>query len=131
MSDNSPPQMLEFVIKTADSALKKNSDDGGFIIAKGSALKRLNRIQQAIDTLTPYIEKHASSSKVDKYNISTALYNRACYSALLNRTEPALNDLKRSLELSENVSEDKRFAANDADFEGLRDNPKFMELVKE
>jgi hypothetical protein len=128
MTDNSPPRVLEFVVKTADSALKKNPNDATFIVAKGAALKRLKKVQEAIDTLTPYIETHGSVSKPDKY-ISSAFYNRACYNALLNKTEPALNDLKRALELSENVSRDKQFAAEDADFKNLRDNPKFQELV--
>jgi tetratricopeptide (TPR) repeat protein len=130
MSNNSDPKSLEFVVKAAESALKKNPDDGALAIAKGAALKRLNKIQEAIDTLTPYIQKHSSDSEGDRYNISTAFYNRACYNALLNRPDQALDDLKHSLELSENISGDKRLAAADSDFAGLNCDPRFIQLIK-
>jgi tetratricopeptide (TPR) repeat protein len=131
MNDSSTPESLRFVIKTADAALKKNPEDGALVIAKGSALKRLNRLQEAIETLMPYIARHPSPRTADRYNVSTAVYNRACYNALLGRTEPALNDLKRSLELSEDVAGDRQYAAKDPDFAGIKDDPRFKELIND
>lgn len=127
-SDEASPQTLEFVVKTADAALKRNPNDAAFLIARSSALKRLKRLQQAIDTLNPYLQRFATATAADK-TVSNAFYNRASYQALLNRPEPALRDLKRALELSDNVAEYKRRAGADADFTNLRNNPQFTELV--
>lgn len=126
--EKSPPEVLEYIVRTADLALKKTPNDPMFLITKGAALKRLGKVKEAIETITPYIEANLSASKADKY-ISTAFFNRACYRALLGKVGPALEDLKRALELSENVEDDKRGAAEDEDFVSLKDNPQFVNLT--
>jgi hypothetical protein len=128
-SDNASPQTLEFVIKTADAALKKNPNDATFVLAKSAALKRLKRFPAAIDTLNPYLQRFGAATAADK-TLSTAFYNRASCLALLNRPELALRDLKRALELSDNATEDKQRAAADPDFANVRSNPQFTELVR-
>jgi tetratricopeptide (TPR) repeat protein len=128
LNQNSTPDILEDVVIAADKGLKNNADDPIFIIAKGAALKRLGRISQAIETLTPYIAARSSASQPDKY-ISTAYYNRACYHALQQNFEAARADFKRALELSENVARDKEYAKADPDFGSLKDDPTFTAML--
>ena len=55
-----------------------------------------------------------------------AMYNLACCESLAGRKDDALRHLGRSIELSERF---RSFARNDSDFEALRDEPAFKELV--
>ena len=55
------------------------------------------------------------------------LYNLACVEAILGEAGPALEHLKRSIELEERFRE---FARTDEDFETIRDRPEFRELVQ-
>jgi tetratricopeptide (TPR) repeat protein len=54
------------------------------------------------------------------------LYNLACYEALADRRDDALEHLARAVELSPRFRE---FAADDEDFAGLRDDPRFSEVL--
>ena len=54
------------------------------------------------------------------------LYNLACYEALANSREDALTHLARAVELNPRFVE---FAAKDSDFESLRDDPRFDEVL--
>lgn len=54
------------------------------------------------------------------------LYNLACVEALSGRTEDALEHLRRSIELSERFRE---YAKTDSDFDPVRDDPAFRQLV--
>jgi hypothetical protein len=55
-----------------------------------------------------------------------AMYNLACCESLAGRKDDALRHLRRSIELSERF---RSFARNDSDFEAIRDEPAFKELV--
>jgi hypothetical protein len=54
------------------------------------------------------------------------LYNLACCESLAGRTADALEHLGRVVEMSEDV---RRMAAGDSDFDPIRDEPAFRELV--
>jgi hypothetical protein len=54
------------------------------------------------------------------------LYNLACYEALADRRDDALEHLARAVELSPRFRE---FAADDEDFATLRDDPRFSEVL--
>ena len=54
------------------------------------------------------------------------LYNLACYEALADRREDALTHLARAVELNPRFVE---FAAEDSDFESLREDPRFDEAL--
>jgi mannose-6-phosphate isomerase-like protein (cupin superfamily) len=56
------------------------------------------------------------------------LYNLACVESLAGRTDDAIRDLGRAVELSERF---RAFAAGDSDFDPIRDEPGFSELVGE
>ena len=55
------------------------------------------------------------------------LYNLACVEAILGEADPALEHLRRSIELEERFRE---FARTDEDFETIRDRAEFRELVQ-
>ncbi len=54
------------------------------------------------------------------------LYNLACCESLAGRTPDALDHLRRSIEMSEGFRE---YAKNDSDFDPIRDEPGFKELI--
>jgi len=54
------------------------------------------------------------------------LYNLACAESLAGRTADALEHLRRAIELSEQF---RAYAKGDSDFEPVRDDPAFRELV--
>jgi hypothetical protein len=54
------------------------------------------------------------------------IYNLACCASLAGRTTDALEHLRRAIELSERV---RSFAKDDSDFDPIRDEPVFEELV--
>jgi len=54
------------------------------------------------------------------------LYNLACYEALADRRDDALEHLARAVELNPRFRE---FAESDSDFAGLRDDPRFSAVV--
>jgi tetratricopeptide (TPR) repeat protein len=54
------------------------------------------------------------------------LYNLACCESLAGRTTEAIEHLRLAIERSERV---RSFAANDSDFDAIRDDPGFKELV--
>lgn len=54
------------------------------------------------------------------------LYNLACYEALAERVDDALAHLERALELNPRFRE---FAEQDSDFESLRGDPRFSEVL--
>jgi tetratricopeptide (TPR) repeat protein len=54
-------------------------------------------------------------------------FNLACYEALTGRHEEAIEQLRRSIELDPEKA--REFAARDTDFDVLRDDPRFQELM--
>jgi tetratricopeptide (TPR) repeat protein len=59
-------------------------------------------------------------------NYPLVFYNLACCESLAGRKEDAIEHLRRGIELSEQVRE---FAKGDSDFDPIREEPAFKELV--
>jgi hypothetical protein len=57
---------------------------------------------------------------------ATLFYNVACCESLAGRTADALEHLRRAIELSERT---RAFAEGDSDFDPIRDEPGFRELI--
>jgi len=57
---------------------------------------------------------------------TTLFYNLACCESLAGQTAEALEHLRRSIEMSERS---RRYAKEDSDFDPIRDEPAFRELV--
>jgi hypothetical protein len=72
-----------------------------------------------------YDQTRSCSNSIPEY-AAGLLYNIACCESLAGRTEDALEDLRRAIEQSERF---RAFAEGDLDFEPIRDEPAFRELV--
>jgi hypothetical protein len=63
---------------------------------------------------------------IEEAGYATPLYNLACAEALAGRTDDALEHLRRSIEAS---GRSREYARGDSDFDAIRDDPRFQELV--
>jgi tetratricopeptide (TPR) repeat protein len=91
----------------------------------GTALYELKHYDEALRELTAAAAEAAALKRPQQQGHS--LYNAACCLALLKRGDAAIATLKRSLELD---SSEKAHAAEDEDFQALRERPDFKALVK-
>ena len=73
---------------------------------------------RAIELLKPVAEQHPE--------YPTVLYNLACIESLAGRPEDAIEHLRRSIERS---NRSRTLARDDSDFDPIRDDPRFVELV--
>jgi hypothetical protein len=65
---------------------------------------------------------------IEKAGYPLPLYNLACCEALAGRTDDAIEHLRQSIERSEQLRD---YAKGDSDFDSIRDEPAFMELVRD
>ncbi len=68
----------------------------------------------------------AGRASIEAAEYPDAMYNLACCESLAGRKEDALRHLRRSIELSERF---RSFARSDSDFESIREEPAFKEIV--
>jgi tetratricopeptide (TPR) repeat protein len=69
----------------------------------------------------------AGRESIEAAEYPDAMYNLACCESLAGRKEDALRHLRRSIELSERF---RTFAKGDSDFDAIRGEPAFKELVE-
>ncbi len=82
------------------------------------ALYQAGKYAEAADRGTELIEAHPE--------YATLLYNVACCESLAGRTADAIDHLRLAIERSAPA---RSFAADDSDFDPIRDEPAFKELV--
>ena len=75
---------------------------------------------KAAEILRSVVDEHPGAGIV--------LYNLACVEVLKGEPEPALDHLRRAIELEERFRE---FARTDEDFTSIRDRPEFQAIVEE
>jgi hypothetical protein len=133
--DRSKPDDLNYVVKVAKQRIEETPDDGEFVLIAGRALRRLDRLDEAIDLLTNYIDRRDVVEEVD-LTLSYAHYNRACYSCLLYKVRPsaslltgALTDLDMAFRCSPRKQELKLYACKDLDLAALEGDSRFKELI--
>lgn len=103
-----------------DAALSEYPEHLIALVKKSACLKRLNDVTGALK-----IVEHVLSIEP---TLEVALFNRACYKALLNYPKPEIfSDLRQAITL---FQENKRFAMSDPDLASLREDPEFQTLVK-
>ena len=106
-------------LEYAEKAIAADPKYNGGYTGKGSALKRLGRVPEALKALEEGL------SKVPDHPI--LLYNRACYRALLGHSaDSILTDLRKAIEQRSRLRKD---AAQDTDLKSLRDDPAFKALL--
>ena len=81
-------------------------------------LAQAGRFDEAIALMQRDAESHPDHPAL--------LYNLACYEALADRGDDALAHLARAVELSPRFRE---YAEQDSDFDALRDDPRFSEVL--
>jgi tetratricopeptide (TPR) repeat protein len=102
-----------------DRALSIYPDHKHALVAKAVCLKRMGDIEGALAIINDVLRRYPTFDK--------ALYNRACYKALLGHsTEDVLADLRQAITLFGVL---RTLAAEDPDFERLRNNPEFVRLI--
>jgi tetratricopeptide (TPR) repeat protein len=97
-----------------NDALSLDPDNELAVIGLAKVFRWTGRIEQAILLLTEFINR--------KRDASRAIYNRACYKALLNQNREAISDLKRAIQLDPFYHQ---YAQKDPDFESIRSDPEF------
>jgi len=90
------------------------------LVAKAASYLRLDLPEQALEVSELALELSADQP--------TAVYNKACANAQLGNTEEALAGLHHAIQLSDHFKESAR---EDRDFEALRKNKEFKDLVAE
>ena len=92
--------------------------DGWELWAEIGPLYQAGDYRQAADRARPLAEAHP------EYPLLA--YNLACVESLAGRKEDALEHLRLAAEGSERF---RRYAAGDSDFDAIRDDPRFKEVV--
>ena len=119
-------------IEYLDRAIELKPDDYEALNNMGVSYSKMGKYDDAIE-----YHKKALSIKPDYYN---ATYNLACVHSLKygqanekDPSNPSEEDLNKALEFLKNASEgDRKFrdmAKTDKDFEVIRDNPRFKEII--
>ncbi|PZO36076.1 MAG: hypothetical protein DCF19_22480 [Pseudanabaena frigida] len=106
-------------IMSYDKALEIKRDDCELLNNRGVALVHSGRYVEAIASYEKVLEIQPEHSR--------ALYNKACAYALQGEIEPALENLQKAIEL--NQSEYCDLAKNDEDFDLIRADSRFQELI--
>ncbi len=92
--------------------------DGWELWAPLGALYQAGEYAEAADRGRVLVEAHPEYPAL--------FYNLACVESLAGRTNDALEHLRRSVELSERS---RAYAKGDSDFDAIRDEPAFKELI--
>jgi tetratricopeptide (TPR) repeat protein len=92
--------------------------DGWELWAPLGALYQAGEYAEAADRGRALVEAHPEYPAL--------FYNLACVESLAGRTNDALEHLRRSVELSERS---RAYAKGDSDFDAIRDEPAFKELI--
>jgi tetratricopeptide (TPR) repeat protein len=92
--------------------------DGWELWAPLRPLYEAGEFAEAADRGRALIEAHPQYAGV--------FYNVACSESLAGRTTDAVDDLRRAIDLSERF---RVYAKDDSDFDAIRDEPEFKELI--
>jgi tetratricopeptide (TPR) repeat protein len=108
----------EAAIACYDQALAIQPDDSAALYNKGNALSDLGQNEAAIACYDQALAIQPDDSQ--------ALYNKACCYALMAEGDRAIEELQRAIELDQTCREQAR---TDTDFDGLRQEERFQNLV--
>ena len=110
---------FESGLKLAQRALEASPRDAEAYIEKGRALKRLGRLNEALQSVEEGLNARPDDPRL--------LYNRACYRSLLGEDDEAvLGDLEKAFTLMPKLKEN---ASMDSDLQRVQKLDRFRELV--
>ncbi|NEP14382.1 MAG: tetratricopeptide repeat protein [Symploca sp. SIO2C1] len=92
-----------------------------FLFAVGNGLYKLRRIEDAIASYDKAIEFNPDDD--------AAWYNKACFYALQNNCDLAIENLQQAIHL--NPDEYREMAKTDSDFDNLRSDTRFQALIQD
>ena len=94
-------------------------EDLGALMGMAWCFKRIDRIDQSIETMQLAYESHKE--------VPVVLYNLACYYSLAGEKELALSWLGRALRMDRGFT---KLVPKETDFDSLRDDPDFLHLIE-
>ncbi len=100
-------------------ALEARPDDLGVMMGMAWCFKRIDRLDQAIETMQRAYESHSE--------VPVVLYNLACYYSLAGEKGAALSWLGRALRMDRGFM---KLVPGETDFDPLRDDPDFLHLLE-
>lgn len=107
-----------------NKAIKVDATNKEAYVQKGRALKRKHNYKEAIECINEALNIDPSYER--------ALYNRACYRTLngeyMKHKNLILDDLKKSIQY---FSDRKIHAQKESDFDSIKDDNDFLEIIKE
>ena len=101
------------------NALTARPDDLSALMGMAWCFKRIDRIDQSIETMQRAYESHKEEPVV--------LYNLACYYSLAGEKELALSWLGRALRMDRGFT---KLVPKESDFDPLRNDPDFQHLLE-
>ncbi len=109
---------FEEAIPVLEEALREWPDDEGLWVNMGWCRKRTGRLDLAIQAMEDLLARQPESP--------IGHYNLACYLSLAGEKERALGELRMAFELEPGF---KDLAKEESDFDPLRGDPEFEELL--
>jgi tetratricopeptide (TPR) repeat protein len=130
---NCAKKYLHEAVINYDLAIESNPSNLTGLIGKARTLRRMAELagyqedivlknkywDQAISILNQIIKNNPESSR--------ALYNRACYLIALGRKDEAKPDLEKAIRIQPGL---KAYVKNDKDFDTVRSEPGFKEIIE-
>ena len=100
-------------------ALQIRPDDLGSLMGLAWCFKRIDLLDQSIETMLRAYESHK--------DVPVVLYNLACYYSLAGEKDLALSWLGRALRMDRGFT---KLVPRETDFDRLRDDPDFLHLIE-
>lgn len=118
--------LYDEALKAAEEALESDPTNVRATVAKARALKKLGKINDALVVTNEALQ--SSRVVLAKEDRGTLLYNKACYTLLLNpqAVDETLGILKQAFELRPNIGE---LVRRDPDMEAIWSNETFLQLT--
>ncbi|UCH02398.1 MAG: hypothetical protein JSV20_00985 [Candidatus Bathyarchaeota archaeon] len=91
-----------------------------YTLARALILQNKGMIDKAIENCNKILKFEPDNS--------VAYYNRSCFNCSKGETKQALSDLAKAIELN---PECRSWAKTEKDFDKIRNNPRFKELITE
>lgn len=140
LRDNAPHADRVHALNLLRPAFERNRKDRALTITLGRLLRKMDQLEMAISYLNQFLEEKTKAGERDK-DFADILYNRACYKSLIAKylkdkpgkidlqqkmTKQAIDDLRLSIEISEQNRDDAR---SDSDFDFIRQEADFVTLM--